>query len=70
MPLFGDLNAKRAISRLRRTLGTLVTSGVPILQVFEISLRETPCNSVIAAAIFRTCTTASKEGESIVQLAG
>src|SRR6266540_6539110 len=32
MPLFGDLNRKTAISRFARTLGTLVTSGVPILQ--------------------------------------
>jgi type IV pilus assembly protein PilC len=31
MPLFGDLNRKTAISRFSRTLGTLVTSGVPIL---------------------------------------
>src|SRR6266700_3673153 len=30
MPLFGDLNRKTAISRFARTLGTLVTSGVPI----------------------------------------
>src|SRR6266446_9680445 len=32
MPLFGNLNRKTAISRFARTLGTLVTSGVPILQ--------------------------------------
>src|SRR5437016_1851515 len=49
MPLFGDLNRKTAISRFARTLGTLVTSGVPILQALNIT-RETAGNSVIAAA--------------------
>src|SRR5438132_9175462 len=32
VPLFGDLIRKTAISRFSRTLGTLVTSGAPILQ--------------------------------------
>src|SRR5882724_3924537 len=35
MPLFGNLNRKTAISRFARTLGTLVTSGVPILQALN-----------------------------------
>ena len=37
MPLFGDLLRKTAISRFSRTLGTLVTSGVPILQALNIT---------------------------------
>ena len=37
MPLFGNLNRKTAISRFARTLGTLVTSGVPILQALNIT---------------------------------
>ena len=45
MPLFGDLNRKTAISRFARTLGTLVTSGVPILQALNIT-RETAGNAV------------------------
>jgi len=49
-PLFGDLIRKTAISRFSRTLGTLVTSGVPILQALNIT-RETAGNSVIARAI-------------------
>src|SRR5438105_9506200 len=65
MPLFGDLNRKTAISRFARTLGTLVTSGVPILQALNIT-RETAGNSVIAAAISRVHDSV-KEGESIVQ---
>src|SRR4030095_5583835 len=36
-PLFGDLMRKSSISRFARTLGTLVTSGVPILQALNIT---------------------------------
>jgi type IV pilus assembly protein PilC len=65
MPLFGNLNRKTAISRFARTLGTLVTSGVPILQALNIT-RETAGNSAIARAIARVHDSV-KEGESIVQ---
>ena len=65
VPLFGNLNRKTAISRFARTLGTLVTSGVPILQALNIT-RETAGNAAIARALARVhdCV---KEGESIVQ---
>src|SRR4030095_3019395 len=65
MPLVGDLNRKTAISRFARTLGTLVTSGVPILQALNIT-RETAGNASIARAIARVHDSV-KEGESIVQ---
>jgi type IV pilus assembly protein PilC len=65
VPLFGDLNRKTAISRFARTLGTLVTSGVPILQALTIT-RETAGNAAIAAAISQVHDSV-KEGESIVQ---
>src|SRR6266481_1918149 len=65
MPLFGNLNRKTAISRFARTLGTLVTSGVPILQALNIT-RETAGNSALARAIARVHDSV-KEGESIVQ---
>jgi len=65
MPLSGNLNRKTAISRFARTLGTLVTSGVPILQALNIT-RETAGNSAIAQAIARVHDSV-KEGESIVQ---
>src|SRR5437667_4977692 len=65
MPLFGNLNRKTAISRFARTLGTLVTTGVPILQALNIT-RETAGNSAIAGAIARVHDSV-KEGESIVQ---
>jgi type IV pilus assembly protein PilC len=65
MPLFGDLVRKSSISRFSRTLGTLVTSGVPILQALNIT-KETAGNSVIADAISKVHDSV-KEGESIVQ---
>ncbi|PYK86010.1 MAG: pilus assembly protein PilC [Verrucomicrobia bacterium] len=65
VPLFGDLIRKTAISRFSRTLGTLVTSGVPILQALNIT-RETAGNMVIAGAISQVHDSV-KEGESIVQ---
>ncbi len=64
-PLFGDLSRKTAISRFARTLGTLVTSGVPILQALNIT-RETAGNVIIAGAIQKVHDSV-KEGESIVQ---
>jgi type IV pilus assembly protein PilC len=63
-PLFGDLIRKTAISRFSRTLGTLVTSGVPILQALTIT-RETAGNSVIGRAISHVHDSV-KEGESIM----
>jgi type IV pilus assembly protein PilC len=63
-PLFGDLTRKSAISRFSRTLGTLVTSGVPILQALNIT-RETAGNVIISDAIVKVHD-AVKEGESIV----
>jgi type IV pilus assembly protein PilC len=65
VPLFGDLIRKTAISRFSRTLGTLVTSGVPILQALNIT-RDTAGNLVIARAISQVHDSV-KEGESIVQ---
>jgi type IV pilus assembly protein PilC len=64
-PLFGVVIRKTAISRFSRTLGTLVTSGVPILQALDIT-RETAGNTMIARAISHVYESV-KEGESIVQ---
>ena len=65
VPLFGDLLLKSAISRFSRTLGTLVSSGVPILQALHIT-RETAGNEVVADAISKVHESV-KEGDSIVQ---
>jgi len=64
-PLVGDLNRKTSISRFTRTLGTLVTSGVPILQALNIT-RDTAGNSILAHAISQVHDSV-KEGESIMQ---
>jgi type IV pilus assembly protein PilC len=65
IPFFGDVQRKSAIARFSRTLGTLVTSGVPILQALNIT-RETAGNVVISDAIGKVHESV-KEGESIVQ---
>jgi type IV pilus assembly protein PilC len=64
-PIFGELVRKTSIARFSRTLGTLVTSGVPILQALTIT-RETAGNAVIARAISRVHDSV-KEGDTIVQ---
>ncbi|MEI7910978.1 MAG: type II secretion system F family protein [Verrucomicrobiota bacterium] len=64
LPIFGDIQRKSAVSRFSRTLGTLVTSGVPILQALNIT-RDTAGNVVISGAIEKVHE-AVKEGESIV----
>lgn len=64
LPIFGDIQRKSAVSRFARTLGTLVTSGVPILQALNIT-RDTAGNVVISDAISKVHE-AVKEGESIV----
>ena len=64
-PVFGDLTRKSSISRFSRTLGTLVTSGVPILQALNIT-RDTAGNAVVAGAISKVHD-AVREGESIIQ---
>lgn len=63
-PIFGDIQRKSAVARFSRTLGTLVTSGVPILQALNIT-RDTAGNVVISRAIEQVHS-AVKEGESIV----
>jgi type IV pilus assembly protein PilC len=50
MPILGDLNEKSATARFCRILGTLVRSGVPILNSLDI-VRDTAGNQVIADAI-------------------
>jgi type IV pilus assembly protein PilC len=64
MPVLGDIQRKSAVSRFSRTLGTLVTSGVPILQALNIT-RDTAGNVVISRAIEKVHE-AVKEGETIV----
>lgn len=62
-PPMGQVVTKVAISRFTRTLGTLVSSGVPILQALNI-VRETAGNVVIANAVLKIHESV-KEGETI-----
>jgi type IV pilus assembly protein PilC len=64
-PVFGQLIRKVSIARFTRTLGTLVSSGVPILQALNI-VRETSGNAVVADAVAKIHDSV-KEGERIVQ---
>jgi type IV pilus assembly protein PilC len=50
VPLIGDLITKVSVARFARTLGTLITSGVPILQALKIT-RETIGNEVVQNAV-------------------
>lgn len=53
MPVLGVLFKKIAIARFTRTLGTLITSGVPILDGLEITAK-TAGNAVVEDAIMAT----------------
>lgn len=63
MPVLGPVISKVAISRFTRTLGTLVSSGVPILQALTI-VRETSGNVIVANAVTAVHESV-KEGETI-----
>ncbi|MEB2284651.1 MAG: pilus assembly protein PilC [Polyangiaceae bacterium UTPRO1] len=65
LPVFGDLIRKTAIARFARTLGTLVSSGVPILDALTITGR-TAGNKIIEEAIFATRASIS-EGKTIAE---
>jgi type IV pilus assembly protein PilC len=53
LPLIGMILRKIAVARFSRTLGTLIASGVPILEGLEITAR-TSGNAVIERAILQT----------------
>ena len=62
-PLIGPVLSKVAISRFTRTLGTLVSSGVPILQALTI-VKETSGNIIVGEAVVMVHESV-KEGETI-----
>lgn len=65
LPVFGTLASKLAIGRFTRTFGTLVSSGVPILQALEI-VADTAGNEIVSRAVKAT-RTSIKEGETIAK---
>jgi len=67
-PIFGPLVRKVAVARFTRTLGTMISSGVPILDALEV-VAKTAGNSVVEKAIRYTKEKIS-EGKTIVQPLG
>lgn len=63
-PIVGPVVEKVAIARFARTLGTLINSGVPILQALNI-VKDTSGNTVVAQAV-QDVHDSVKEGETIV----
>lgn len=68
IPVFGLLNRKVSISRFCRTLGTLLSSGVPIMQALEIVGRASG-NEIIAMTVTKV-RESIREGESIASPLG
>ncbi|MBN1395416.1 MAG: type II secretion system F family protein [Pirellulales bacterium] len=65
MPIFGPLIEKNIVARTTRTLGTLVASGVPILEALHIT-KETSNNAVFER-LFQKVYESIREGESIAK---
>jgi type IV pilus assembly protein PilC len=65
VPLIGDLIRKSSIARFSRTLGTLISSGVPILEALDITARASG-NRIIHDAVKRSVLSIA-EGETITQ---
>ena len=63
MPLFGPIVSKSSISKFSRTLGTLMGSGVPVLNALSI-VKETAGNEIVCDGIQKVHD-AVKEGETI-----
>jgi type IV pilus assembly protein PilC len=64
MPVVGSLLRKIAVGRFTRTLGTLITSGVPILEGLSITAK-TSGNAVLEEALMKV-RKAIEEGRTIV----
>lgn len=64
-PVFGDLILKVAVAKFSRTLGTMMQSGVPILDSLKV-VGRTAGNRVIETAVFRVAESIS-EGRTIAE---
>ena len=65
IPIFGMIISKSSVSRFCRTLGTLVQSGVPILDALSI-IKNATGNQVVANAV-ETVHNSIKEGDTIAE---
>jgi type IV pilus assembly protein PilC len=68
LPVFGDLIRKAAVAKFTRTLGTLISSGVPILDGLQITA-STAGNKVIENAIMYARSSIS-EGKDVAEPLG
>jgi type IV pilus assembly protein PilC len=65
LPIFGEIIKKVAVARFTRTLGTMVSSGVPILDALEITAK-TAGNSVVEEIILDARKSIA-EGQTIAE---
>lgn len=65
LPIFGDLLRKVAVARFSRTLATMITSGVPILDALDI-VAKSAGNRVVENAIYDTRQSIS-EGKTMAE---
>lgn len=65
IPIIGTLIEKTTIARTMRTLGTLISSGVPILEALAI-VRET-CTNQVFERMYQRVYESIREGDTIVQ---
>jgi type IV pilus assembly protein PilC len=65
LPVFGSLLRKVAVARFTRTMGTMIASGVPILDALDI-VAKTAGNVVIEEALYRV-RAAISEGKTLAE---
>ena len=65
LPVFGDLIRKVSVAKFTRTLGTMISSGVPILEGLDI-VAKTAGNKTMEKAIYKVRTSIS-EGKTIAE---
>ncbi len=63
VPVIGDLARKAALSRVTKTLETLLSSGVPLLE--SLSIVERTCGNVVIADVLQNAQTSLNEGGTI-----
>jgi type IV pilus assembly protein PilC len=63
LPIFGDLIKKVAVARFTRTLGTMISSGVPILDALEITAKT--AGNVIVEEVIYDARSSIAEGQTI-----
>jgi type IV pilus assembly protein PilC len=68
LPVFGDLIRKAAVAKFTRTLGTLISSGVPILEGLII-VAKTAGNKIIEEALLKARQSIS-EGKTVSEPLG